>query len=95
MVACRVQRFKLLISLAMESHIKVTDLLSVKIKNDITVCFTYLIVRFKWNKTIQFGNRVLSIPLLAFPLSNFVQYNVKAKINKYQYVTSIELLKFI
>ena len=29
---CSVQRFKLLIYLAMESHIKVTDLLSVKIK---------------------------------------------------------------
>ena len=29
---CNVQRFKLLIYLTMESHIKVTDLLSVKIK---------------------------------------------------------------
>jgi hypothetical protein len=35
-----------------------------------TVCSTYLILRFKWSKTIQFGNRVLSIPLLACPVSN-------------------------
>jgi hypothetical protein len=37
----------------------------------ITVCSTYLIVRFKWTKTIQFGNRVLSIPLLTFLVSKF------------------------
>jgi hypothetical protein len=40
-------------------------------REDITACSTYLIVRFKWTKTIQFGNRVLSIPLLAFPVSKF------------------------
>jgi hypothetical protein len=33
------------------------------------VCPTYLIVRFKWAKTIQFGNRVVSIPLLTFLVS--------------------------
>jgi hypothetical protein len=31
---CNVQRFKLLICLTMESHIKVTDLLSVKMMGD-------------------------------------------------------------
>jgi hypothetical protein len=40
-------------------------------RGDMTVCSIYLIVRFKWTKTIQFGNRVLSIPLLTFPVSNF------------------------
>ena len=38
-------------------------------RGDIIVCSTYLIVRFRWTKTIEFGNRVLSIPLLTFPLS--------------------------
>ena len=38
-------------------------------RGDITVCPTYLIVRFKWAKTIQFGNRVVSIPLLTFLVS--------------------------
>jgi len=40
-------------------------------RGDISMYSTYLIVRFKWTKTIQFGNRVLSIPLLAFPLSKY------------------------
>jgi hypothetical protein len=36
-------------------------------RKDIIIQKSYLLVRFKWTKTIQFGDRVLYIPLVAIP----------------------------
>lgn len=40
-------------------------------RKDIIIQKSYILVRFKWTKTIQFGNRVLYIPLVAIPSSTF------------------------
>ena len=40
-------------------------------RGDVTVYSSLLVVRFRWTKTIQFGNRILQIPLLAYPSSIF------------------------
>ena len=40
-------------------------------RKDIIIKTSYLLVRFKWTKTIQFGDRVLYIPLVAIPSSKF------------------------
>ena len=40
-------------------------------RGDITVFQSCLLVRFKWTKTIQFGNRNLILPLVAIPASIF------------------------
>ena len=40
-------------------------------RGDVTVFPSFLIVKFRWTKTIQFGNRILKIPLLAYPSSKF------------------------
>jgi hypothetical protein len=52
---CNVQRFKLLICLAMESHIKVTDLLhvSVKIKKTLKSFQNKIPNFFRYHKLIQ------------------------------------------
>ena len=38
-------------------------------RGDVKICSCGLIVRFKWSKTIQFGDRILSIPIAAIPNS--------------------------
>ena len=38
-------------------------------RGDVTVFDDYLIVRFNWSKTIQFGERYLEIPIVANPAS--------------------------
>ena len=40
-------------------------------RKDIKVYSDYLVVYFKWTKTIQLGNRILKIPLVAIPDSIF------------------------
>lgn len=40
-------------------------------RGDATVYSSLLVVKFRWTKTIQFGNRILKIPLLAYPSSTF------------------------
>ena len=40
-------------------------------RGDVQEFPNYLLVHFRWTKTIQFGNRTLIIPLLAMPSSNF------------------------
>lgn len=40
-------------------------------RKDIIIQKSYLLVKFKWTKTIQFGDRVLYIPLVAIPSSKF------------------------
>ena len=40
-------------------------------RGDIAVYSSLLVVRFRWTKTIQFGNRILQIPLMAYPDSIF------------------------
>ncbi|CAG2225057.1 unnamed protein product [Mytilus edulis] len=44
-------------------------------RGDVTVFPSLIIVAFKWTKTIQLGNRILRIPLLAYPLSKFCPVN--------------------
>ncbi|CAC5409966.1 unnamed protein product [Mytilus coruscus] len=49
-------------------------------RGDVTVFPSLIIVAFKWTKTIQLGNRILRIPLLAYPLSKFCPVNVYKRI---------------
>jgi len=40
-------------------------------RNDITVYSSFLVVSFKWTKTLQFGNQILNIPLVLISNSKF------------------------
>ena len=56
---------------------------------DIKVFTDYLIVSFRWSKTIQFGERVLETPLVSIPGS--VLCPVTAYHNMCKFVTSVKL----
>ena len=65
------------------------DLVKCLMHKDIKVFTDYLIVSFRWSKTIPFGERVLETPLVSIPGS--VLCPVTAYHNMYKFVTSVKL----
>ena len=71
--SCNVQRFKLLICLAMESHIKVTDLISVKIKKTLKSFQSKVHNCFRYHKLISQRTHDTFLVCITLPVSH--QFN--------------------
>ena len=67
---CSVQRSKLLICLAMESHIKVTDLPSVKIKNTLQSFQNKVPNFFRYHKLIRQRTHNIFLVCITLPVSH-------------------------